>query len=196
MDPRGQVALRTASLFAASCGAAACPVPTCTLSRSPCNLRAAQLGQRCHCHWLLSQGQAERATAPPSPATACLKSPAPFNPALLALGEVVTSNRVQGAVFCMHGAYQVGPGTEVMARGAKDRGAVQGGDGSMHVKVTWTGSWSRPRLGGWSMISIGYRVPLQFGPCLDGWIGGEKHCIRIPVAFCLYLIKIIQILTN
>jgi hypothetical protein len=25
---------------------------------------------------------------------------------------------------------------------------------------------------------------------------GEKHCIRIPVAFCLYLVKIIQILTN
>jgi hypothetical protein len=26
--------------------------------------------------------------------------------------------------------------------------------------------------------------------------GGEKHCIRIPVAFRLYLVKIIQILTN
>jgi hypothetical protein len=25
---------------------------------------------------------------------------------------------------------------------------------------------------------------------------GEKHCIRIPVAFRLYLVKIIQILTN
>jgi hypothetical protein len=25
---------------------------------------------------------------------------------------------------------------------------------------------------------------------------GEKHCIRIPVAFCFYLVKIIQILTN
>jgi hypothetical protein len=25
---------------------------------------------------------------------------------------------------------------------------------------------------------------------------GEKHCIIISVAFCLYLVKIIQILTN
>jgi hypothetical protein len=28
----------------------------------------------------------------------------------------------------------------------------------------------------------------------ENW--GEKHCIRIPVAFRLYLVKIIQILTN
>jgi hypothetical protein len=33
-------------------------------------------------------------------------------------------------------------------------------------------------------------------PRLDERIGGEKHCIRIPVAFRLYLVKIIQILTN
>jgi hypothetical protein len=26
--------------------------------------------------------------------------------------------------------------------------------------------------------------------------GGEKHCIRIPIVFRLYLEKIIQILTN
>jgi hypothetical protein len=61
-----------------------------------------------------------------------------------------------------------------MARGAKDRGAVQGGHGTteacMHVNVTWTGSFvveassrgihDRSR-------SIGYRVPLQFASLLS-----------------------------
>jgi hypothetical protein len=36
----------------------------------------------------------------------------------------------------------------------------------------------------------------RHGPRLVRRIGGEKHCIRIPVVFRLYLVKIIQILTN
>jgi hypothetical protein len=44
--------------------------------------------------------------------------------------------------------------------------------------------------------------PVYAGSCFlieasfssENW--GEKYCIRISVAFCLYLVKIIQILTN
>jgi hypothetical protein len=47
-----------------------------------------------------------------------------------------------------------------------------------------------------SAIEATYAQPraayrLNARPRLVRWIGGEKHCIRIPVAFRLYLIKII-----
>lgn len=58
--------LGLASLFAPSCGAGACM----QLSKD----------RRCHCHHNVRclKGQAARATAPPSPPTACLKNPDPF----------------------------------------------------------------------------------------------------------------------
>jgi hypothetical protein len=43
----------------------------------------------------------------------------------------------------------------------------------------------------------GSRVPYEQNEASfssENW--GEKYCIRISVAFCLYLVKIIQILTN
>jgi hypothetical protein len=45
-----------------------------------------------------------------------------------------------------------------------------------------------------------FRVPtagsLTFKASFSSTNREEKHCIRIPVAFRLYLVKIIQILTN
>jgi hypothetical protein len=53
-----------------------------------------------------------------------------------------------------------------------------------------------------AQVGGGPRVPGGVGGVFLTWAffrlvnWGEKHCIRIPVAFRLYLVKITQILTN
>jgi hypothetical protein len=50
---------------------------------------------------------------------------------------------------------------------------------------------------GWGITAIDFTADLTwFKASFSSQNRGEKHCIRISVAFCLYLIKIIQILTN
>jgi hypothetical protein len=44
--------------------------------------------------------------------------------------------------------------------------------------------------------AICIHFPTSPGPSFSSANREEKHCIRIPVAFRLYLVKIIQILTN
>jgi hypothetical protein len=45
-----------------------------------------------------------------------------------------------------------------------------------------------------SRLMSALQIPIQASFSSENW--GEKRCIRIPVAFRLYLVKIIQILTN
>jgi hypothetical protein len=67
--------------------------------------------------------------------------------------------------------------------------------------AAWTTSSSLPfsHIGGFffirellSIIATHYAIR----PLFSSQNRGEKHCIRIPVGFRLYLVKIIQILTN